>query len=350
MSTPSSAAHLAQGRPIPQQSPTAAAAAPPAGASPVTPGQAHRDMVAVLRAVASVVRGQDQALTTIGCALFSGGHAVIEDRPGSGKTTMAKAFAATVGGDFARVQATADLLPADISGSSMWQGHDVAGGRFVFVPGPLFATVVLVDELNRMPPRTQSAFLEAMDEGAVTVDGVRHRLPEPFFLIATQNPAEHHGTYAVPQAQLDRFAVAVRLAPLSGATELRVIRDQLSGPSVERLGTVIDPAGLWRIQQAVRHVHVADAVLDYGARLAAATRGRQHRAQGAGTRAAISLLRVAQAHALIGGRDHVTPDDIKAVAVDALAHRVGPVDGDDTTASDPHALVRDALARTPIHP
>lgn len=194
-------------------------------------------MVAVLRAVASVVQGQDEALTLIGCALFSGGHALIEDRPGSGKTTLAKAFAATVGGEFARVQGTADLLPADISGSSIWQGHDVAGGRFVFVPGPLFATVVLVDELNRMPPRTQSAFLEAMDEGAVTVDGARHRLPEPFFLIATQNPAEHHGTYAVPQAQLDRFAVAVQLAPLSGATELGVIRDQLNGPSVERLGT-----------------------------------------------------------------------------------------------------------------
>jgi MoxR-like ATPase len=305
-------------------------------------------MVAVLLNVASVVRGQEEALTLIGCALFSGGHALIEDRPGSGKTTLAKAFAATLGADFARIQSTADLLPSDISGSSIWQGHDVSGGRFVFVPGPLFATVVLVDELNRMPPRTQSAFLEAMDEGAVTVDGVRHALPEPFFLIATQNPAEHHGTYAVPQAQLDRFAVAVRLAPLSGQTELGVIREQLAGPSLTRLAPAIDHAGLRRIQQAVRQVHVADGVLDYGARLAAATRGERHRAQGAGTRAAISLLRVAQAHALLRGRDHVTPDDVKAVAPDALAHRLGVLEGDDPVATDPRHLVREALARTPV--
>ena len=165
---------------------------------------AHR----IVGNVEQVVHGRHHAVELVTCALLAGGHVLIEDIPGSGKTTLARAFARSLGGSFSRIQATADLLPADITGSGVW---DPDQHRFHFVPGPLFAHVVLADELNRTPPRTQSAFLEAMDEGAVTVDGVRHALPDPFFVVATQNPLEQHGTYPLPEGQLDRFAVCLRL-------------------------------------------------------------------------------------------------------------------------------------------
>ena len=175
--------------------------------------------------VEQVVHGRSQAVELVCCALLSGGHALIEDVPGSGKTTLARAFARSLGGSFHRIQATADLLPSDITGSGIWNPDQ---HLFRFVPGPLFAHVVLADELNRTTPRTQSAFLEAMDEGAVTVDGVRHPLPDPFFVVATQNPLEQHGTYPLPEGQLDRFAVSLRLGGLDLASERQVMREQLS--------------------------------------------------------------------------------------------------------------------------
>ena len=269
--------------------------------------------------VERVVRGRRDAVELVTVALLAGGHVVVEDVPGTGKTTLARALARTVGGGFHRIQATADLLPADITGSSVW---DPAGQRFTFVPGPVFANVVLVDELNRTPPRTQSAFLEVMDEGAVTVDGVRHAVPDPFFVVATQNPLEQHGTYPLPEGQLDRFAIRLRLGGLDAESELRVVREQLAGPTVDQLQPVVDADTLRAVRAAVRTLHVADPVLQHALAIVRRTREDPRVRLGASSRAAIMLVRCAQARAALAGRDYVAPDDVRALAVPVLAHRL----------------------------
>lgn len=269
--------------------------------------------------VRRVVRGQDAAVELVVAALLAGGHVLIEDVPGTGKTTMARALAASVGGTFGRVQGTADLLPMDITGSNTW---DQARGVFRFIPGPVFTHVLLVDEINRTPPRTQSAFLEVMEEGGVTVDGARHAVPEPFFLIATQNPLEQFGTYPLPESQLDRFAVKIALSHIDESAEVAVVREQLVSPTVDALTSVVSAAELAVAQRMTRELHVSDAVLSYAVSLARSTRVLPGLAVGASPRAAITLIRVAQALAAIRGRDFVTPDDIKAVSLPVLAHRV----------------------------
>jgi MoxR-like ATPase len=283
-------------------------------------------------------------------ALLSGGHALVEDLPGTGKTTLAKALARTVGGTFGRVQATADLLPADITGSSVW---DPSTATFSFVPGPAFVNVLLVDELNRTPPRTQSAFLEVMEEHTVTVDGVRHAVPDPFFVVATQNPLDQHGTYPLPEGQLDRFAVRLRLGAIDVADELHVVREQLAGPTVDGLGAVHGADALRAARVAVRQVYVADAVLEYGVAVVRATRQDPRIRLGASSRAALALVRCAQARAVLQGREYVTPEDVAALAVPVLAHRIVPASGGFAVAADPAAaaraddLVREVLARVP---
>lgn len=269
--------------------------------------------------VESVVHGRRSAVELITCAVLAGGHVLVEDVPGSGKTTLAKAFARCLGGHFRRIQGTADLLPADITGSGVWEPEQ---RRFDFVPGPLFGHVVLVDELNRTPPRTQSAFLEAMEEGAVTVDGERHPLPEPFVVLATQNPLEQYGTYPLPEGQLDRFAVALTLGPNAPAVERQVVREQLRFATVELLAAVTSPVELVDVRAQVRQTHVADAVVDYAVRLVESTRSAPGVASGASTRAALVLVRCTQARARLHGRDHVLPDDVKALAPDVLGHRL----------------------------
>jgi MoxR-like ATPase len=244
---------------------------------------------------------------------------LVEDVPGSGKTTLARAVAQSLAGTFRRIQGTADLLPADITGRGVWEP---ATGGFHFAPGPVFANVVLVDELNRTPPRTQSAFLEAMDEGAVTIDGERHPLPDPFVVLATQNPLEQHGTYPLPEGQLDRFALAISLGANDRATERRVVREQLEHATVDDLRAVTTPAQLAVVRAEVRRTHVADAVLDFAVAVVEATRTHPSVALGASTRATLSLVRCAQARALLGGRDHVLPDDVKALAPPVLGHRI----------------------------
>src|SRR3954468_12263258 len=191
-----------------------------------TRGDAYAVAARLVGNVERVVHGRRSQVELVVCAVLAGGHVLIEDVPGTGKTTLARAVARSLGGSFRRVQGTADLLPADITGSGVWEPERRA---FSFVPGPVFANVVLVDELNRTPPRTQSAFLEAMDEGAVTIDGVRHDLPDPFVVVATQNPLDQHGTYPLPEGQLDRFTIALALGRNTIATERRVLRAQLSG-------------------------------------------------------------------------------------------------------------------------
>jgi len=308
--------------------------------------------------VEQVVHGRHHAVELVTCALLAGGHVLIEDIPGSGKTTLARAFARSLGGTFHRIQATADLLPSDITGSGVW---DPDQHRFHFVPGPLFAHVVLADELNRTPPRTQSAFLEAMDEGAVTVDGVRHPLPEPFFVVATQNPLEQHGTYPLPEGQLDRFAVCVRLGGLELAAERQVVREQLVRPTVDDLSAVVDPQLLTSARLGVRTTYVADSVLEHTLAIVRATRVDPRIELGASSRAALTLVRCAQARALLAGRDYVVPDDTKALAASVLSHRLvligeqgalGSV-GTRWTGTGPggdraEALVAEIVARVPV--
>ena len=266
-----------------------------------------------------VVHGRRPQVELVVCAVLAGGHVLVEDVPGSGKTTLARAVARSLGGTFRRIQGTADLLPGDITGSGVWEPQERV---FSFVPGPLFAHVVLVDELNRTPPRTQSAFLEAMDEGAVTVDGARHVLPDPFVVLATQNPLEQFGTYPLPEGQLDRFAVTLTLGPNDAATERQVVREQLDHATVDELAAVTTPAELAAVRAEVRHTHVADSVLDHAVRVVEATRNHPAVALGASTRAGLTLVRCAQGRALLAGRDHVVPDDIKALAPHVLGHRL----------------------------
>ena len=264
--------------------------------------------------------------------------------PGSGKTTLAKALARSIGGTFRRIQATADLLPSDITGSGVWDGS-----RLTFVAGPMFAHVVLVDELNRTPPRTQSAFLEAMEEGAVTVDGVRHPLPTPFMLLATQNPMDQHGTYALPEGQLDRFTVCLHLGPLEAGAERQVVREQLERATVDALPPVTDPETLAAVTAEVRRTYVAEPVLGYAVDLARATREDPRVRHGASARAALALVRCAQALATLHGRDHVGPDEVKALAFPVLAHRVTLADGR-AGGHGGGAVVQQALERVPVPP
>ncbi len=298
---------------------------------------AHLQAGALVEAVEQVVIGRREAVELTVAAVISGGHVLIEDVPGSGKTTLARALAQSLGGSFRRIQATADLMPADITGSAVWEPSRSA---FSFVPGPVFANVVLVDELNRASPRTQSALLEAMDEAAVTVDGVRHELPSPFVLLATQNPYEQWGTYPLPEGQLDRFTALVHPGPNAEDVERLIVREQLAGPTVDSLTPVLTADEMLGLRSAARAVHVADSVLGYAVAIVSATRADPRVAIGASTRATIALVRCAQARAILNDRPHVLPDDIKALAGPVLAHRL-VLTGD----GGPAAAARDVIAR-----
>ncbi|MGZ4590443.1 MAG: AAA family ATPase [Actinomycetes bacterium] len=308
---------------------------------PGTP--AYRAARAVVENVRRVVRGRDGSVELVATALLAGGHVLIEDVPGSGKTTLARAFARSLGGTFHRVQGTADLLPADITGSGVWDPDQRA---FRFVAGPVFAHVLLVDELNRLAPRTQSAFLEAMEEAAVTADGRRHALPDPFFVIATQNPMEQWGTFPLPEGQLDRFAVSLRLGVLAPAAERQVVREQLTGPTVDLLEPVIEVADLVELRAHARTIHVSEPVLDHALAIVQATRYDARVLLGASPRAALSLVRCAQARALLCGRDFVVPDDVKLLAAPVLAHRL-TLQGD-AGRGPAQALVAEIVSRTAV--
>ena len=274
--------------------------------------------------VEKVIRGKRKAIEAAATALFAGGHLLIEDVPGVGKTMLGRSLARSIRGTFKRIQATPDLLPTDVTGTAVYnQAHQ----RFEFIPGPVFAHIVLVDEINRTTPRTQSALLEAMDEAAVTVDGKRHALPDPLFVVATQNPLEHHGTYPLPEGQLDRFAITMSLGYAGEFSEREIIRAQLHSHPIDDLEGVLDPEEVVAVRKVVRTTHVSEPVLDYALKIVTATRKHPDLALGASPRASISLVRCAQARALLDGRDFVVPDDIKRLAVPTLAHRVVPVAG-----------------------
>jgi MoxR-like ATPase len=245
---------------------------------------------------------------------------LIEDLPGLGKTLIARSFAAALGLDFTRVQFTPDLLPADLLGSTV---YDMQSGHFEFRPGPIFTNLLLADEINRTPPKTQAALLEAMAERQVSIDGTTHLLPEPFIVLATDNPIEYEGTYPLPEAQLDRFAVRLELRYLSEQDETSMLRRRLDRGSAEpTVNQVVDGHDLLAMRESVEQVSVHDDVLHYVVSLAAATRHHPQVAVGASPRAELDLVQLARARALLLGRDYVIPEDIKALATPAVAHRI----------------------------
>jgi MoxR-like ATPase len=269
--------------------------------------------------LAQVMRGKADVLERLVVALFAGGNVLMEDVPGVGKTTLAKSLARSIRGDFKRVQFTPDLLPTDILGTSVFNPKEAA---FNFKEGPVFTNILLADEINRASPRTQSSLLEAMNEGQVTIDGHTHALPSPFLVVATQNPVEYHGTYPLPEAQLDRFALRLELGYPALDAELEVLESQHTRHPLDTLEAVADLEDIRGAQAQVRAVRVERPVSEYIMALVHATREDPRIRLGASTRGALSLYRTAQSLALSRGRDYVLPDDVKALAVQVLAHRL----------------------------
>jgi len=278
------------------------------------------ERVRVLRAaVARVVVGQDDVVEEVLCGLLAGGHVLLEGVPGLAKTLLARSLASALGLDFKRIQFTPDLMPADVVGTNIF---DLGQGRFHLVRGPVFTQVLLADEVNRTPPKTQAALLEAMEERQVTLDGQSLPLPDPFFVIATQNPLDHEGTYPLPEAQLDRFMLKVTVPYPGPAEEREVYRRFLGDARPELPAPVLDAAALTALRASVRAVHVEDKVVDYCLALVAATRTSRAVQTGASPRAGLMWLQLAQARAAMEGRDFVIPDDLKRLALPVLRHRV----------------------------
>jgi MoxR-like ATPase len=266
-----------------------------------------------------VIRGKPEVVRLALVTLLAGGHLLIEDVPGVGKTTLAQALARALDCTFQRIQFTSDLLPSDVIGLSIYNQHD---SLFEWKPGPIFANIVLADEINRTTPKTQSALLEAMAEGHVTVEGVTHALPQPFMVLATQNPIEHHGTYPLPESQLDRFMLRLRIGYPGGADEKLILRDREHAEPLDEIEPVLSAAEILELQDAVSEVTVDDAIVDYLMRIVAATRSSEMLDLGASPRGSLSLFRAAQALALTEERSYCLPDDIKRLVVPVFAHRL----------------------------
>lgn len=283
---------------------------------------AKQKITLLLNQLNTVIVGKSLQIQDCVTCLLAGGHLLIEDVPGVGKTTLAHALARTFGLQFSRVQFTADLMPSDLTGVSVYERSQEG---FVFHPGPVFAQVLLADEINRASPRTQSALLEAMEEKQVSIEGQTHALPRPFFVIATQNPLEQLGTFALPESQLDRFLMRISLGYPDRAAERLLLAGEDRRDMVDTLLPLLSLEELETLQRTVLAVHASDALLAYVQDLIAATRSGRWFVQGLSPRAGIALVRAAKARALIEGRDYVAPDDVQAVLPQTIAHRLVPV-------------------------
>ncbi len=284
--------------------------------------EARQKLKTLLDQLNTVIVGKPAQVRDCVACLLAGGHLLIEDVPGVGKTTLAHALARAFGLQFSRVQFTADLMPSDLSGVSVYErGRE----SFIFHPGPIFAQVLLADEINRASPKTQSALLEAMEEKQVTVEGETRALPSPFFVIATQNPHDQLGTFALPESQLDRFLMRISLGYPDRAAERALFSGADRRDMVERLGNTLSPTELQVLQQRVLDIHASDPLLDYVQDLIAASRSGRWFLQGLSPRAGIAVIRAAKAQALLSGRDYVAPDDVQAILPQTVAHRLIPV-------------------------
>jgi MoxR-like ATPase len=274
----------------------------------------------VLDEVERAIVGKRGALELILLALLSDGHVLLEDYPGLAKTMIARSFAQATSLDFSRIQFTPDLMPSDVTGSSIF---DQRASEFTFLPGPIFANLLLADEINRAPPKTQAALLEAMQERQVTTEGETRPLPRPFIVLATQNPIEYEGTYPLPEAQLDRFLMRIGVGYPSREHEIEMLERRLGrGEDELELEPVVDTATLLEMQRALEHVHVSESIEGYIVDLVAATRASRRLSVGASPRGSLALLKLARAKAAVSGRDFVVPEDVKAIAIPALAHRL----------------------------
>ena len=297
----------------------------------------------ILKSVERVIFGKDRPIRFALCSLVAGGHILIEDRPGVGKTTMARALAASLGCSFKRIQFTPDLLPADITGVSIFNQKD---REFEFRSGPVFTNILLADEINRTTPKTQSSLLEAMDEFQVTVDGVSYALPRPFFVIATQNNIEFHGTYPLPEAEMDRFLMRIEMGYPTRQEEIQVLASQMDHHPLRDVSPVLKPDEIRALQVESRRIHIHNDLQQYIVDVVTATRHHPAVRIGSSPRGSIGLLHASRAWALLDGRDYCIPDDVKILAVPVLAHRV-ILNGGPQSVSD-RAVIEDVLSGIPV--
>jgi MoxR-like ATPase len=310
--------------------------------------QASKIIGAIRAEVAKAVVGQNAVIEQVLCALLAGGHVLVEGVPGLGKTLLVKAFAQTISGKFGRIQFTPDLMPADVTGHTL---YDPKNQMFTTRRGPVFCNLLLADEINRAPAKTQAALLEVMQEGQVTIEGEALPLEAPFMVLATQNPIEQEGTYALPEAQLDRFLLKVKIDYPSDLEEAALVRQVTDGKIGDRLDVsqvapLIKPATVVSLQAVVASIRIDDQVLDYALRLARATRRWAGVTAGAGPRGGIAMVRAARAAAALAGRDFVTPDDVKRMALPALRHRVLPAPELELEGRGADAVLQDILEKT----
>lgn len=294
--------------------------------------------------VSRVIVGKEDAIKLVLCAILARGHILLEDVPGTGKTVMAKSLAKSLDADFARIQFTPDLLPTDVTGLSIW---DAKAGEFTFKPGPVFTNILLADEINRATPRTQSALLECMEERQVTESGVTRKLAEPFLVVATQNPVEIQGTFPLPEAQLDRFLVRLKMGYPDTQGAMQILRRFISQSPLEELQPVVKREEIVEAQKALKDVEASTPVMAYITALCERTRQFEQVQLGVSPRGMLALLRASQAHALVEGRDFVTPDDVRAMAEPVLAHRI-VVRGMYGRSGQGELIVAEALKGTPV--